>query len=113
MMLWIVLIGCIALLINVFFYFREMKLIGETFIGMFQRKNTIQEHGAAWWMFFQDASISCLVVLLAGQGLQAFLIGSVGGALVSLILWREKIWESLTGTQNAKCINGELIPIIA
>lgn len=90
-MLTILLIGIAALLINIYCYFKELKGIWLAVKG--KNKVQLQDEGLR---LIQDIAVTGLVILLAGTGLYSFLIGSVGGALVSLFLWRKEVWAKIT-----------------
>ena len=90
-MLTLILIGCIALLINAVVYIKELQLIGYSMGRAARREGPVSDIGKAIWMFFQDAFVTGLVILMAGTGLYSFIIGTVGGCLVSAYVWREQI----------------------
>jgi hypothetical protein len=93
-MLSILLLGIAALVINVLFYMQELKAIKAAFIS-YRKNGKSEQLGVETWRFLADISCTALVVLLAGGGLYAFLIGSVGGALISMWLWRNDLISSM------------------
>lgn len=124
MMLWVVLIGSIALLINMMFYFLEIEDIGRAVKALFKGTGSMKQVWEAIWLFLKDAIVTALVVGMAGTGLQSFLIGSVGGVLVSVVLCWKQIgaWmDSHLNGDKAKIItdlgNGqqklELVPVVS
>jgi hypothetical protein len=90
-MLTLILIGCIALLINTVIYIKELQLIAHSVKQAFRREGPVSNIGKSIWMFVQDALVTGFVILLAGTGLYSFIIGTVGGCLVSAYVWREQI----------------------
>jgi len=94
-MISMILLGVAALLINVFFYFKELANIMAAFLGFAHKRSakSFVPLAEETRRFLMDVSLSAIVILLAGAGLYSFMIGSVGSAVVSIILWRKEIFS--------------------
>jgi uncharacterized iron-regulated membrane protein len=83
--------GIAALLINILFYYKEIQGIVLALALWFKRKASLRKVWDAVILFIADIAVTGFVVLCAGSGLYAFVIGSVGGAIVSIVLNRQMI----------------------
>jgi len=88
-MILFIILGSLALLVNMWFYFKEVELIATSIGNLFAKKGSIKEVKESIWLFVKDASVTAIVALVAGAGLYAFMISCIGGAMISIVLcWK-------------------------